>query len=47
MSINPVKQMLWTTPPEDFETVAVWLASRGSSYVTGLTFAIGGGYSVF
>lgn len=38
--------MLRTTPSEDFEAVAVWLAGRGSSYVTGQTFAIGG-YSVF
>jgi NAD(P)-dependent dehydrogenase (short-subunit alcohol dehydrogenase family) len=36
----------WGTP-EDFEAVAVWLASRGSSYVTGQTFVIDGGYSVF
>ena len=36
----------WGTP-EDFEAVAVWLASRGSSYVTGQTFVIDGGYTVF
>lgn len=33
--------------PEDFEAVAVWLAGRGSSYVTGQTLVIDGGYTVF
>ncbi len=33
--------------PEDFEAVAVWLAGRGSSYVTGQTVVIDGGYTVF
>lgn len=36
----------WGTP-EDFEAVAVWLAGRGSSYVTGQTLVIDGGYTVF
>ena len=36
----------WGTP-EDFEAVAVWLASRGSSYFTGQTVVIDGGYTVF
>lgn len=36
----------WGTP-EDFEGVAVWLAGRGSSYVTGQTVVIDGGYTVF
>ncbi len=36
----------WGTP-QDFEAVAVWLASPGSSYVTGQTVVIDGGYSVF
>lgn len=36
----------WGTP-EDFEAVAVWLASRGSGYVTGQTVVIDGGYTVF
>ena len=36
----------WGTP-EDFEAVAVWLAGPGSSYVTGQTFVIDGGYTVF
>ena len=36
----------WGTP-EDFEAVAVWLAGRGSSYVTGQTVVIDGGYTVF
>ena len=36
----------WGTP-EDFEAVAVWLASAGSSYVTGQTVVIDGGYTVF
>ena len=36
----------WGTP-EDFEAVAVWLAGRGSGYVTGQTFVIDGGYTVF
>ncbi len=33
--------------PEDFEAVAVWLAGRGSAYVTGQTLVIDGGYTVF
>lgn len=36
----------WGTP-EDFEAVAVWLASTGSSYFTGQTLVIDGGYTVF
>jgi len=36
----------WGTP-EDFEAVAVWLAGPGSSYFTGQTLVIDGGYSVF
>jgi len=36
----------WGTP-EDFEAVAVWLASSGSSYFTGQTLVIDGGYTVF
>ena len=36
----------WGTP-EDFEAVAVWLASAGSSYFTGQTLVIDGGYTVF
>ena len=36
----------WGTP-EDFEAVAVWLAGPGSSYVTGQTLVLDGGYSVF
>ena len=36
----------WGTP-EDFEAVAVWLASRGSSYFTGQTLVVDGGYTVF
>ena len=36
----------WGTP-QDFEAVAVWLASSGSSYFTGQTLVIDGGYTVF
>jgi len=36
----------WGTPA-DFEAVAVWLASAGSSYFTGQTLVIDGGYTVF
>ena len=36
----------WGTP-QDFEAVAVWLAGRGSGYVTGQTVVIDGGYTVF
>lgn len=36
----------WGTP-QDFEAVAVWLAGRGSSYFTGQTLVIDGGYTVF
>ena len=36
----------WGTP-EDFEAVEVWLASSGSSYFTGQTLVIDGGYTVF
>lgn len=36
----------WGTP-EDFEAVAVWLAGPGSSYFTGQTLVLDGGYSVF
>lgn len=36
----------WGTP-EDFEALAVWLAGPGSSYVTGQTVVIDGGYTVF
>jgi NAD(P)-dependent dehydrogenase (short-subunit alcohol dehydrogenase family) len=36
----------WGTP-EDFEAVAVWLAGPGSSYFTGQTLVIDGGYTVF
>ncbi|MCW1957584.1 MAG: SDR family oxidoreductase [Mycobacterium sp.] len=36
----------WGTPA-DFEAVAVWLASPGSSYFTGQTLVIDGGYTVF
>lgn len=33
--------------PADFEALAVWLASPGSSYFTGQTVVMDGGYSVF
>lgn len=33
--------------PEDFEALAVWLAGPGSSYFTGQTVVMDGGYSVF
>ena len=33
--------------PDDFEALAVWLASPGSSYFTGQTVVMDGGYSVF
>ena len=33
--------------PGDFEALAVWLASPGSSYFTGQTVVMDGGYSVF
>lgn len=33
--------------PEDFAALAVWLASPGSSYFTGQTVVMDGGYSVF
>ena len=36
----------WGTP-EDFEAAAVWLAGPGSSYFTGQTLVIDGGYTVF
>jgi NAD(P)-dependent dehydrogenase (short-subunit alcohol dehydrogenase family) len=36
----------WGTP-EDYEAVAVFLASRGSTYITGQTIVIDGGYTVF
>lgn len=36
----------WGTP-EDFEALAVWLAGPGSSYFTGQTVVMDGGYSVF
>ncbi len=36
----------WGTP-QDFEALAVWLAGPGSSYITGQTIVIDGGYSVF
>lgn len=33
--------------PQDFEALAVWLASAGSGYFTGQTVVMDGGYSVF
>ena len=36
----------WGTP-DDFGPLAVWLASPGSSYFTGQTLVMDGGYSVF
>lgn len=33
--------------PEDFEALAVWLASPGSGYFTGQTLVMDGGYTVF
>lgn len=33
--------------PEDFSALAVWLASPGSSYFTGQTVVMDGGYTVF
>lgn len=36
----------WGTP-QDFEGLAVWLAGPGSSYFTGQTVVMDGGYSVF
>jgi len=36
----------WGTP-EDFEALAVWLASTGSGYFTGQTVVLDGGYTVF
>jgi NAD(P)-dependent dehydrogenase (short-subunit alcohol dehydrogenase family) len=36
----------WGTP-QDYEAMAVWLAGPGSSYFTGQTLVMDGGYSVF
>ena len=36
----------WGTP-EDFESLAVWLAGPGSGYFTGQTVVLDGGYTVF
>lgn len=36
----------WGTP-EDFESLAVFLAGPGSSYITGQTIVVDGGYTVF
>jgi NAD(P)-dependent dehydrogenase (short-subunit alcohol dehydrogenase family) len=36
----------WGTP-EDFEALAVWLASPGSGYFTGQMLVLDGGYSVY
>ncbi len=36
----------WGTP-EDYEAMAVWLAGPGSSYFTGQTLVMDGGYTVF
>ncbi|NMN95903.1 SDR family NAD(P)-dependent oxidoreductase [Antrihabitans stalactiti] len=36
----------WGTP-DDFESTAVWLASPGSTYLTGQTIVLDGGYSIY
>jgi NAD(P)-dependent dehydrogenase (short-subunit alcohol dehydrogenase family) len=33
--------------PSDFETIAVYLASPGTTFHTGDTFLVDGGYSLF